>query len=833
LLIQDNIYCQEPAMHQYTSSWISCWILSGPRLWLVLALVVSGVAALSVPTEVDQSAVWVWPDEAAHIGLEQRSSRIGRGVWRLGCVMWASRLCLTYRVGLMASWVAASGLAVRHPAVWHWLWLPVADWVLSVMGWLWPTLLISAGYQDLRGITHRAYQWSVMGLGLLVMQRWLNLGLTGMVLGNLVVSERDGSHVKLEAVTGPDGQLTYRVRLVGEFVYEVTPRDEFEKRFVILDLRRLRTPGREDSPWGIVRQEDLAQVFGVFQEHISRWQGYVRDGQWAQLLSVSDQSLLTDDLRQQIVAVWAMNLWQTATQVRERLGELGIAVTQRLVEEAGRQSGLMLIRERLKEQLVNGADGWRPRDGYLTQQLFQLIDRLQAQLDQGQTSPREEQVEVTVLRQRAGVSEREKCLEKPWPWLFQVEHWLWGAWSRVDDGTVRCPHCGSEQVAVKSKKPRRKAYLDEQGQRQTVAVYRYYCQNSACSYKTFTNLPPGLIAYSVWRLDARLKALELYLGLRTNYRSAANALGVAPSTLYHWLEQFGAEPLQVAAWFGLVRSSGVVGIDEKYVKVPKNDKPASKQRQWMYVYVAVDVHTLDLLHIAIFPNLGKDSARTFLLELRAKGYHPRVLVTDMNQDYTEPLGAVFPNAVHHECVFHALQYWHRCFKDAFGRDYEQTRPDMFQLRQQIDHTFQAKTRRTVETRYAELMARRDQLVQAEPDVVSIFDSLARHYPNLVNAYDSPLIPLTNNATERLIHRFDQHYQNFAGFDSIETARCYLHLFELTYRFTPFGPEVQPHLRGKCPLELAGYDLTQVPLSRYLREHGTTPLIPPRAEVVPK
>jgi transposase-like protein len=824
-------------MPKYTLSWISCWILSGPRQWMAVALVVSLVAGVGVPREVSPPAMWVWPDEEVSIWQGRLASLVGRWTWRVCRVVWAGRVCLACRVGLMMSVLSGSGLAVHGPAVWHWMWLPVADWALSVMGWLWPTLLIREGYQDLRGIIHRAYQWSVIGLGLLVMQRWLNLGLTGMVLGHLVVSERDGSQVELEVVTGPDSQLTYRVRLVGEFVYEVTPRDEFEKRLVILDLRRLRTLGRENSPWGIVRQEDLAQVFGVYQEHISRWQGYVRDGQWAQLLSVSDQSLLTDDLRQQIVEVWAMNLWQTATQVRERLGELGVEVTQRLVEEAGRQSGLMTIRERLKAQLVNGIEGLRPRDEYLSQRLFQLIDRLQTQLNESQASVREEQVEVTVLRQRAGLSEREKCLEKPWPWLFQVEHWLWGAWSQVDDGTVRCPHCGSEQVAVKSKKPRRKAYLDEQGQRQMVAVYRYYCRNTECSYQTFTNLPSGLMAYSVWRLDARLKALELYLGLRTNYRSAANALGVAPSTLYHWLEQFGAEPLQVAAWFGLVRSSGVVGIDEKYVKVPKNDKPASQQRQWMYVYVAVDMHTLDLLHIAIFPNLGKDSARTFLLELRAKGYHPRVIVTDMNQDYTEPLRAVFPNAVHHECVFHALQYWHRCFKDAFGRNYEQTRPDMFQLRQQIDHIFQAKTRRTVEIRYAELMARRDQLVRAEPDVVSIFDSLARHYPNLINAYDSLLIPLTNNATERLIRRFDQHYQNFAGFDSIETARCYLYLFELTYRFTPFGSEVQPHLRGKCPLELAGYDLTHMPLARYLRV-GTLGLALPgrsaeRAEVVPK
>jgi len=49
--------------------------------------------------------------------------------------------------------------------------------------------------------------------------------------------------------------------------------------------------------------------------------------------------------------------------------------------------------------------------------------------------------------------------------------------------------------------------------------------------------------------------------------------------------------LPVAALFGLVRSSGVVGIDEKYVLVPKNDKPAGKMRRWMYVYLAVDVWT--------------------------------------------------------------------------------------------------------------------------------------------------------------------------------------------------------------------------------------------------
>ena len=199
----------------------------------------------------------------------------------------------------------------------------------------------------------------------------------------------------------------------------------------------------------------------------------------------------------------------------------------------------------------------------------------------------------------------------------------------------------------------------------------------------------------------------------------------------------------------------------------------------------------------------------------------------------EPLAAVFPQAVHHECVFHALQYWHRGFKEAFGRDYAETQPEILKRRQQLDRVFQARTRRTVEKRYAELQAQWAEAVPAEPRLGPIFESVERHYPLLVNAYDHPRIPLTNNTTERLIRRFDQHYQNFAGFDSFESAQRYLAVFELVYRLTPFGPEVQPYLRGKCPLELAGYDLTLVPLARYLRERGNAPLLPPPPEVVPK
>ena len=68
----------------------------------------------------------------------------------------------------------------------------------------------------------------------------------------LVTCERAGSRVELEGEAGADGVTTYRVRLCGEFSFSVTPCDEFEKRLVLLWLRLLRTPSREESPWGLV-----------------------------------------------------------------------------------------------------------------------------------------------------------------------------------------------------------------------------------------------------------------------------------------------------------------------------------------------------------------------------------------------------------------------------------------------------------------------------------------------------------------------------------------------------------------------------------------------------
>ena len=333
-----------------------------------------------------------------------------------------------------------------------------------------------------------------------------------------------------------------------------------------------------------------------------------------------------------------------------------------------------------------------------------------------------------------------------------------------------------------------------------------------CQTQTFTDLPSGLLPYSPYRTETHLLALQMYAWGYSTYRRTGTALGVASLTAWRWVSAWGHDLLPVAALFGVLKSSGVVGVDEKYVLVPKNDKPQGDMRRWMYVYLAVDAWTYDLLHIALYPDNDEASAQAFLLALRAKGYHPQVIVTDLRQDYGPVIARVFPQAVHHECIFHALQNAQKHIKDAYGKDYPTTHPEAERLKRLIYAIFEAQTPTQAQERYGEVLALHAAYVQARPQAQAIFDFLDRHWPKLVNAIGSELIPTTNNTVERVIGRFDQHYQNFCGFESQPDAERYLAVFEKIYRFTPFSQDAQPGVRGKTPLQLAGYDISQLPMA---------------------
>ena len=742
-----------------------------------------------------------------------------------------------WRVGwawMQESWVV---VGVRSEALmvlvlltgcqeWEWVCLlPWGVWIWKGLGVAWPRLGRQGWYQWAGRVGEEACRVALFGL----MLRWLYQvvssgqwhGAWGLAVGGVRGLKDEGS-AQVEVTQDETG--TYHVSLSGTFELRVDGQAAFSKRMLVIFLGLLEVPGESrgsrrtrDGRTPFVRQAQLATWFGVPQPHISLWCKYWLEQDWPSLLGQGWGEVLTDEVRQQVIDSWALFPWWSGRRMWQHLHAQGSRITLAQVKQIGRESGWTLLRQRLRKVYLINKESFRPRDEWLVAQLLAQVHHLVERLEALGGLTDEQHIAWADLEALSGeLGLAPAPTRRPLPWVLRVERWLLGHWEGVQDEKVRCIYCGTTDVSRKSRKERWKRYVDEQGQEREVAVYRYYCHNSACKYKTFTNLPPNLIPHSKWTLEHRLAALQTYEWAHSVYRCTSRMLGVSKTTTYRWVSGFGYQLLSVGALFGVVRSSGVVGIDEKYVLVPKNDKPEGEMRRWMYVYFAVDCTTYDLLHIQIYPQNTKHSARAFLLALRAKGYHPRVVVTDMRVDYRDVVAQVFPQAVHHECIFHALQQVRDHAQGAYGRNYAQTHPEVDTLLEEIDRIFDACTKRTAQRRYEKVLAQRGSFITQSPEAAAIFDFLERHWPYLVNAVESRIIPTTNNSTEEVIRIFTQHYKTFCGFENIDSARLYLGVFEKVYRFTPFSNDAQERIRGKCPLELAGYEVQKLPMTQLFR-----------------
>ena len=751
-----------------------------------------------------------------------RGRGCGRQVaWQAGWA-WLRR---SWLLPALRSEVLLGLVVLTKSAEWEWVcWLPWLAWLWKGVGVAWPGLGRQPLYVGLGWLWERVTGTALVGLGLMWVSQQVPQSMdcrVGMLPVGMCVS-RESCEPAVEVVRDEAG--VYHARLRGEFRLQVNGQVEFYKRMLVIFLGLLEVPGEQrggrrtrDGRTPFVRQEQMAEWFGIPHPVISRWFGYWLAQDWRRMLSQRWGEVLTLEVQQRIIDCWVLHPWWSAQRVWQYLRAQGSAITLNQVKQAGRESGWTALRRTMSGVYHISAESFRPRDEWLPQQLLAQVQRLVTQLEALGGLPSEQQVALTDLETLCEELElRPAEPRRPLLWVFQVEHLLFGHWEWVEDGSVQCIYCGTNDVSRKSRKPRLKKYVDKQGQEQMVEVYRCYCHNPRCRYKTFTNLPPNLLPYSRWTVDHHLAALQLYEWSHSVYRCTGQMLGVSKMTIYRWVSGFGHDLLPVAALFGVVRSSGVVGVDEKYVLVPKNDKPESDMKRWMYVYFAVDCYTYDLLHLEIYPYNTKVEAHAFLLALRAKGYHPRVIVTDMRVDYGGLIVHVFPQAVHHECIFHALQQMHNHFKEVYGRNYADTLPETEMLRADINRIFDARTKRTAQRRYEQVMARREKFVTETPAAEAIFGCLERHWPRLVNAIESRHIPTTNNATEEVIRIFTQHYKTFCGFENVETARCYLAVFEKVYRFTPFSEDAQEQIRGKCPLELAGYEVHKLPMAHLFR-----------------
>jgi len=122
--------------------------------------------------------------------------------------------------------------------------------------------------------------------------------------------------------------------------------------------------------------------------------------------------------------------------------------------------------------------------------------------------------------------------------------------------------------------------------------------------------------------------------------------GVHNTTVRRWLS-----PLSHVHWHGAVQHSqrffsGTVAVDAKWLKVAGG---------WWSRFVAVD-HVSGLpVHVALLPSHATPYGALFLVQRKALGDHPTVILTDGWEASVKAIARVFPNAQHRLCRLHALR----------------------------------------------------------------------------------------------------------------------------------------------------------------------------------
>jgi hypothetical protein len=111
------------------------------------------------------------------------------------------------------------------------------------------------------------------------------------------------------------------------------------------------------------------------------------------MLSQKKGEVLTLEMQQRVVDVWAKFPWWGAEKVWKHLKAQGEHITLEQVRQVARESGWSVLRKALGDIYAISVESFRPRDEWLVKQLLAQVERLVEQLEAlGGLTP-EEQIE--------------------------------------------------------------------------------------------------------------------------------------------------------------------------------------------------------------------------------------------------------------------------------------------------------------------------------------------------------------------------------------------------------------------------------------------------------
>jgi len=205
------------------------------------------------------------------------------------------------------------------------------------------------------------------------------------------------------------------------------------------------------------------------------------------------------------------------------------------------------------------------------------------------------------------------------------------------------------------------------------------------------------------------------------------------------------------------------------------------------------------------PSNATPYCELFLVQLKALGYYPKVIITDGWDAYVKAIARVFPHAQHLLCRFHAL-------RAAFRRLRQQVPSGNARRRwaDKLKALFRTPSKRTVQRRLDTL-----QIEAHGSPAQAVVTRLLAKLPQLLPAVGSTWRPTTSNAAERFLGAFDRFYRAKGPFQNPASAQKHVDLFMLGYVFETFSAEAAAERQGRCPLQVAGYDVEAIPLFHVL------------------
>ena len=116
---------------------------------------------------------------------------------------------------------------------------------------------------------------------------------------------------------------------------------------------------------------------------------------------------------------------------------------------------------------------------------------------------------------------------------------------------------------------------------------------------------------------------------------AEHGIHVHLTTVLRWVKKAGEECVGALQLDGEADPEQPLCIDEKWIKV---------RDRWHYVFTAVGTKVTDLLAVDLFYRRNKQAMKTFLLSLKAAGFRPKAIITDLLGGYERVVADVFPDA---------------------------------------------------------------------------------------------------------------------------------------------------------------------------------------------